>query len=208
MRGTLSALRFGASSFLFFLDIHSFLECFTYDLSIIHSKYFYRPVWKLRSTPLAHLLVSQACFFSTSQRPVLHPELPHRPTENYIRATQPLLVPMPQFIHQPSPPLSPASTPASLSDFAETSNFADSNGIITVVQDLDTVTAKTKTNSYLDREERAIAALLTRFKNLVSLAALPAEDAFAKEIAAAEGLRMEVESNALVCVHGLFRPEP
>ncbi|KAM3073626.1 hypothetical protein ACMFMG_004489 [Clarireedia jacksonii] len=58
-------------------------------------------------------------------------------------------------------------------------------------------TTQHTTNALIDREERAIAALLTRFKNLVSLAALPAEDAFAKEIAAAEGLRMEVESNAL-----------
>ncbi|PQE10836.1 Cell cycle control protein [Rutstroemia sp. NJR-2017a WRK4] len=58
-------------------------------------------------------------------------------------------------------------------------------------------TAQHTTSALIDREERAIAALLTRFKNLVSLAALPTEDAFAKEIAAAEGLRMEVESNAL-----------
>ncbi|EDN92932.1 predicted protein [Sclerotinia sclerotiorum 1980 UF-70] len=56
---------------------------------------------------------------------------------------------------------------------------------------------KFKANILLDRQERAIAALLTRFKNLVVLAALPTEDAFAKETAAAEGLRMEVESNAL-----------
>ncbi|APA15188.1 hypothetical protein sscle_14g099580 [Sclerotinia sclerotiorum 1980 UF-70] len=53
------------------------------------------------------------------------------------------------------------------------------------------------TTALIDRQERAIAALLTRFKNLVVLAALPTEDAFAKETAAAEGLRMEVESNAL-----------
>lgn len=55
-----------------------------------------------------------------------------------------------------------------------------------------------KTDELKDRQERAIAALLTRFKNLVVLAALPTEDAFTKETAAAEGLRMEVESNALV----------
>ncbi|ESZ97216.1 hypothetical protein SBOR_2410 [Sclerotinia borealis F-4128] len=59
------------------------------------------------------------------------------------------------------------------------------------------VARKSKANELLDRQERAIAALLTRFKNLVLLAALPTEDAFAKETAAAEGLRMEVESNAL-----------
>ncbi|KAJ8068216.1 hypothetical protein OCU04_003785 [Sclerotinia nivalis] len=59
------------------------------------------------------------------------------------------------------------------------------------------IVRKSKANKLVDRQERAIAALLTRFKNLVVLAALPTEDAFAKETAAAEGLRMEVESNAL-----------
>ncbi|TGO50298.1 hypothetical protein BOTNAR_0397g00050 [Botryotinia narcissicola] len=53
------------------------------------------------------------------------------------------------------------------------------------------------TAALIDRQERAIAALLIRFQNLVKLAALPTEDAFTKETAAAEGLRMEVESNAL-----------
>ncbi|KAM0157014.1 hypothetical protein ACHAPG_004902 [Botrytis cinerea] len=54
-----------------------------------------------------------------------------------------------------------------------------------------------KADKLTDRQERAIAALLIRFQNLVKLAALPTEDAFTKETAAAEGLRMEVESNAL-----------
>ncbi|KAF7944308.1 hypothetical protein EAE96_010706 [Botrytis aclada] len=53
------------------------------------------------------------------------------------------------------------------------------------------------TAALIDRQERAIAALLIRFQNLVKLASLPTEDAFTKETAAAEGLRMEVESNAL-----------
>ncbi|KAF7897847.1 uncharacterized protein EAF01_008813 [Botrytis porri] len=56
---------------------------------------------------------------------------------------------------------------------------------------------RSKADELTDRQERAIAALLIRFQNLVKLAALPTEDAFTKEIAAAEGLRMEVESNAL-----------
>ncbi|TGO19234.1 hypothetical protein BTUL_0005g00830 [Botrytis tulipae] len=56
---------------------------------------------------------------------------------------------------------------------------------------------RSKADELIDRQERAIAALLIRFQNLVKLAALPTEDAFTKETAAAEGLRMEVESNAL-----------
>jgi hypothetical protein len=57
------------------------------DLSIIHPKYFYRSVWKLRSTPLALLLVSHA-FFSSAQSLVLHVESPHRPTKNHMRTAQ------------------------------------------------------------------------------------------------------------------------
>lgn len=57
-------------------------------------------------------------------------------------------------------------------------------------------------NELLDREERAVAALLTRFKNLVSLAAMPAAEGegAAKEVAASHAFQMEVESNALVRV--------
>jgi hypothetical protein len=54
------------------------------------------------------------------------------------------------------------------------------------------------TKSLLDREERAVAALLTRYKNLVSLAAMPPGDGAVKEMAAAHAFQMEVESNALV----------
>lgn len=49
-----------------------------------------------------------------------------------------------------------------------------------------------------DRQQRAVAALLTRFKYLVDLAATPAEDGATKEVAAANAFRMEVESSALV----------
>jgi len=56
-------------------------------------------------------------------------------------------------------------------------------------------------NCHLDREERAVAALLTRYKNLVTLAAMPAGDGAMKEIAAAHAFQMEVESNALVCLY-------
>ncbi|TAQ87710.1 hypothetical protein B7494_g3956 [Chlorociboria aeruginascens] len=52
--------------------------------------------------------------------------------------------------------------------------------------------------SIADREERAIAALLTRFKNLVDLAAAPPDDGATKEVAAAQAFQMEVESGALV----------
>ena len=49
-----------------------------------------------------------------------------------------------------------------------------------------------------DREERAIASLLSRFKNLVSLAATKIEDGATKEVAAAHSFQMETESAALV----------
>ena len=43
-----------------------------------------------------------------------------------------------------------------------------------------------------------MAALLTRFKTLITLAAEPVEDGATKEMAAAHGLQMEVEGSALV----------
>ena len=49
-----------------------------------------------------------------------------------------------------------------------------------------------------DRQQRAVAQLLSRFKYLVDIAATPAEDGATKEIAAANAFRMEVESSALV----------
>jgi hypothetical protein len=49
-----------------------------------------------------------------------------------------------------------------------------------------------------DRQQRAVAQLLSRFKNLVDIAATPAEDGATKEIAAANAFCMEVESSALV----------
>jgi len=62
------------------------------------------------------------------------------------------------------------------------------------------------TSSLVDREERAIAALLTRFKNLISLAAEPAEDGATLEVAAAQSFQMEVETNAMVqAVEDLLR---
>jgi hypothetical protein len=63
------------------------------------------------------------------------------------------------------------------------------------------VTRDHKTDSLRDREERVVAALLTRFKNLVSLAAMPTEDGATKEVAATQAFQMEVESAALVCFH-------
>merc|ERR1712098_610764 len=58
--------------------------------------------------------------------------------------------------------------------------------------------AQRTTSSLVDREERAVAALLTRFKTLITLAAEPVEDGATKEMAAAHGLQMEVEGSALV----------
>ena len=55
-----------------------------------------------------------------------------------------------------------------------------------------------KAERIIDREERAVAALLTRFRNLVSLAAQPVDDGATKEVAAAQAFQMEVESSALV----------
>jgi hypothetical protein len=61
-----------------------------------------------------------------------------------------------------------------------------------------TVLNEQSSNSLLDREERAVAALLTRFKNLITLATMPASELATKEAAAAQAFQMEVESNALV----------
>ncbi|KAG4440106.1 hypothetical protein IFR05_004403 [Cadophora sp. M221] len=58
--------------------------------------------------------------------------------------------------------------------------------------------AQRTTTSLIDREERTVAALLTRFKALVTLAAEPVQDGATKEVAAAHGLQMEVEGSALV----------
>jgi hypothetical protein len=62
----------------------------------------------------------------------------------------------------------------------------------------------------LDREERAVAALLTRFKSLVSLAAMPAieGDGAVKEVAASHAFQMEVESNALVRYADFYTRKP
>jgi hypothetical protein len=56
-----------------------------------------------------------------------------------------------------------------------------------------------KADTVKDRQQRGTAALLTRFKYLVDLAATPVEDGATKEVAAANAFRMEVESSALVC---------
>ncbi|KAE9367853.1 hypothetical protein N431DRAFT_429167 [Stipitochalara longipes BDJ] len=58
--------------------------------------------------------------------------------------------------------------------------------------------AQRTSSGLIDRQQRAVAALLTRFKYLVDLAATPVEDGATKEVAAANAFRMEVESSALV----------
>jgi hypothetical protein len=63
---------------------------------------------------------------------------------------------------------------------------------------------KPEAESPLDREQRSVAALLTRFKYLVDLAATPVEDGATKEVAAANAFRMEVESSALVFSSDLY----
>lgn len=59
---------------------------------------------------------------------------------------------------------------------------------------------KTKAEEFIDREERAVANLLTRFRNLVNLAAMPVSDDATKEVAASQAFQMEVESSALVFI--------
>lgn len=54
------------------------------------------------------------------------------------------------------------------------------------------------TKAFIDREQIYVAALLTRFKALVVLAAQPPGDGATKELAASHALQMEVETNALV----------
>jgi hypothetical protein len=57
---------------------------------------------------------------------------------------------------------------------------------------------KSIADTLLDREERSVAELLTRFKNLVLLAAQPVQDVATKEVAASQALQMEIETSALV----------
>lgn len=64
---------------------------------------------------------------------------------------------------------------------------------------------KPEAESLLDREQRSVAALVTRFKSLVDLAATPVQDGATKEVAAANAFQMEVESSALVCPANLDR---
>lgn len=64
----------------------------------------------------------------------------------------------------------------------------------------------TLTRNLIDREERAVASLLTRFKNLVALSVSPIAEHATKELAASQTFQMEVESAALVCLlHCLSR---
>jgi hypothetical protein len=57
---------------------------------------------------------------------------------------------------------------------------------------------KSKTEQLIDREERAVASLLTRFRNLIALAAAPVSEEATKEVAASQTFQMEVEGQALV----------
>jgi len=59
--------------------------------------------------------------------------------------------------------------------------------------------SKTAPTNYLkERESGTIVELLTRFKNLIDLAAKPVEEGATKEVAAAQAFEMECESSALV----------
>jgi hypothetical protein len=77
---------------------------------------------------------------------------------------------------------------------------APSNPVLRIFEDnFEKKSANSTAKNYSDRKERAVADLLTRFKNLVSLAAAPVENGASKEVAATQGLAMEVESGGLVC---------
>jgi hypothetical protein len=91
-------------------------------------------------------------------------------------------IPLPDRIASPSPPPGPTFSSPQAKQKKRTINY---------FKDLDA-------DSIKDRQQRAVAALLTRFKYLVDLAATPAEDGATKEVAAANAFRMEVESSALV----------
>ncbi|KAI6245110.1 hypothetical protein HI914_06408 [Erysiphe necator] len=66
---------------------------------------------------------------------------------------------------------------------------------------------KKKISSYkwiTDRKERLVAELLTRFKNLATLACSPTEKGASKEVAAAQAFQMEVESTALLTMTNII----
>ncbi|KAI1001898.1 hypothetical protein K3495_g6305 [Podosphaera aphanis] len=54
------------------------------------------------------------------------------------------------------------------------------------------------TRNLIDRKERGVAELLTRFNDLVALACAPVEPGATKEVAAAQALQMDVETTALI----------
>ncbi|TVY54496.1 hypothetical protein LSUE1_G010088 [Lachnellula suecica] len=55
-----------------------------------------------------------------------------------------------------------------------------------------------KSSAFIDREERAIANMLTRYRNLVQLATMKNEDGATQEVAATQAFAMEAETAALV----------
>jgi len=76
---------------------------------------------------------------------------------------------------------------------AEAKAFLTDNGIWAMVKFRDF------TNSLIYREQKAVADLLTRFKNIVSLAALPeGPDGESLEVAAGQSVQMEVETAAMI----------
>ncbi|TVY39398.1 hypothetical protein LOCC1_G004564 [Lachnellula occidentalis] len=104
----------------------------------------------------------------------------------------------------PSPstdPTTPIMTPDTPSPQVSTS---PPRTVVVSAEPTSTSTTKTKTDktsSLLDREERAIANMLTRFRNLVQLAAMQKDDkgdSATQEVAATQAFALEVESAALV----------
>jgi hypothetical protein len=127
----------------------------------------------------------------------VHPATPGpRPP---VPATAPTPRPAPQAsIYSPSPSTAPNTPSQQDSTPAPTPRTT-----VVSSKPTSTTTTKTKTNhklSLVDREERAIANMLTRFRNLVQLAAMQndAGDSATQEVAAAQAFALEVESAALV----------
>jgi len=59
--------------------------------------------------------------------------------------------------------------------------------------------AQQTTSGLIDREQKAVADLLTRFKNIVSLAAVPeGPEGESLEVAAVQSVQMEVETAAMI----------
>lgn len=119
-------------------------------------------------------------------------------SQNYI--APPITLPAPQT--SVSPPFQVSAAIYPLASAAAPRVLPSASGP-TIIASAPPTTRKIKTNrtpSLIDREERAIANMLTRFRNLVQLAAMQKDegDSATQEVAATQAFALEVESAALV----------